>query len=1132
MRAVTVYNGELVAGGAFWQAGGASRFRIARWNGTTWQSLGSGIAGNTVFALATRNGELIAGGDMSAAGCYGIARWNGTIWQALGSGLNEAAYTLAVYNGDLIAGGGFNTAGGVTCNRVAHWNGSAWQALGPGMDNSVAALAAYSGTLVAGGYFLSAGNTACSHVAQWGGSVWQPLASGTAPDSGVSAMAGYGGEMIVGGRFQAVGGALRNGIARWNGSTWQSLGSGMGYYPYGPGSVMALTGYNSDLIAGGEFTTAGGVSCSNIARWNGTVWQPLGTGIYGSWVAALAVYDGDLIVGGAFSQAGGVPCSQIASWDGTVWKALGLGMTPDPNDPYGTVVVLAMAIYDGDLIAAGQFTRAGGVPCDHIARFDGSAWGPLGSGMHIDPYYGSASVSALMVYNGELIAGGYFTTAGGQTCVCIARWNGTSWQPVGEGVNNAVYAFTTYGGDLIAGGHFTLAGSAACNGIATWNGETWQPLGSGMGGQLPSVDALSVYDNKLIVGGQFGTAGGQVACNWARWACSAPEITQQPVPLTISAGQPAVFTVTAAGSGTLTYQWRRGGVALANAGRISGATTATLTLSPACIGDAANYDVVVSNAYGSVDSATAALTVSPGGATDCNGNGEADACDIASGTSLDANSNGVPDECEICTRNELAMVLPSTPGRTMFAAALDMDGDRAIIGAVYDSALGYNAGAAYIFRFDGTRWVQEAKLLASDGLAYDNFAYAVALSGPVAVVGAHGVDDLGDLAGAAYVFRFNGTAWVQEAKLHASDGAAGDIFGCHVMVDANTVVIGAGYDDTVAVDTGSAYVFEFDGIGWSQRAKLVAPDAAVYDNFGWAIGLDGDWLLVGAHAANDYGSDSGSVYAFHRSAGVWNYFSELHPSDAGSGDIFGVTIALNGLRAAIGAYRNDDQGENSGAAYVFEYDGAAWVERTTLLPPDGAAGDTFGRAVALSGDFVVAGAPWHDVQDPNDGAAYVFRKLGNAWVCQAELVASNGAAGDLFAYAVGLAEGRAIVGAFEADAQGNESGAAYAFGGISDCDNDLVLDLCATAAAWRPDCNATGVPDGCETIGSGDFNANGRVDSGDFTALADVLAGPGATPSVSPPTCLSTYLAAFDFNTDNDVDFADFAQFQRVFSGS
>jgi hypothetical protein len=329
---------------------------------------------------------------------------------------------------------------------------------------------------------------------------WQPLPGMTGT---LHALTVYNDELVAGGRTSS------DNIGRWNGSFWRTLGSGIG------DEVRALTVYNGELIAGGEFTRAGGLTCNSIARWDGSVWQPLGSGMAGGWglyssVEALTVYNGDLIAGGDFTEADGVSCNCIARWNGSVWQPLGSGMAG------GFITsVDALTVFNGDLIAGGNFTNAGGVTCNYIARWNGSAWQPLWSGMS---YY----VWDLAVYNGELIAGGGFTRAGGVTCNYIARWNGSVWQPLGSGMSDSeddwpypsVGALTVYNGELIAGGTFDHAGGVECKYIARWNGSAWQPLGSGMD---DAVFTLTAYDGALIAGGAFSTAGGVTSDCISRW---------------------------------------------------------------------------------------------------------------------------------------------------------------------------------------------------------------------------------------------------------------------------------------------------------------------------------------------------------------------------------------------------------------------------------------------------------------------------------------------------------------------------------------------------------------------------------------------------------------------------------------
>jgi len=187
-------------------------------------------------------------------------------------------------------------------------------------------------------------------------------------------------------------------------------------------NVFALTVYNNRLIAGGAFTTAGGVTANRIAAWDGATWSALGSGINGS-VSALTVYANKLIAGGAFTTAGGVAANRIAAWDGATWSALTLG---SGTNNY----VRALTVYDNKLIAGGEFTTAGGDSAKYIAAWDGATWSALGSGMNFYVY-------ALTVYDNKLIAGGAFTIAGDKASCYIAQWTkGVAGAPVEPLVNH------------------------------------------------------------------------------------------------------------------------------------------------------------------------------------------------------------------------------------------------------------------------------------------------------------------------------------------------------------------------------------------------------------------------------------------------------------------------------------------------------------------------------------------------------------------------------------------------------------------------------------------------------------------------------------------------------------------------
>jgi trimeric autotransporter adhesin len=551
----------LYVGGSFVGAGATFARNIARWDGASWSELGSGIGGSlyaTVHTLAAFDDgsgggpALYAGGDFSTAGgavAGNIARWDGSSWSSVGGGTDGPVRALAVFDDGtgggpaLYAGGEFTHAGGVAANSIARWDGTAWSALGSGMSGSsgVLALAVYNdGTgpkLFAGGYFQAAGGAPASCIASWDGGSWSALGSGT-DGKAVSALTvfddglGGGPALYVGGHFQEVGGVKARAVASWDGASWSAVGRGIIGPVYGLGTCPEGPGGSEVLYAVGQFDEVGGlgvVEAQNIARWDGLNWSALGTGL--GWVGnetarALTAFDDgsgsgpQLYAGGNFPKAGGQVAGAVARWDGSQWSGLGTGL----DGPVGDVAVFDDGSGSGPkLFAAGFFETAGGGPASCIASWDGSTWSALTT------EFTFGSIDCLEVFDDGsgagpvLIAGGGFSSIGGVLAKGIAQWDGSSWSPLGDGLGS-VYALTVYddgsGPKLIAGGEFTVAGGSPAGHVASWDGATWSPLGSGFDDGY-YVRALTVFDDgtgpALYAGGDFTTTGGASALGVARW---------------------------------------------------------------------------------------------------------------------------------------------------------------------------------------------------------------------------------------------------------------------------------------------------------------------------------------------------------------------------------------------------------------------------------------------------------------------------------------------------------------------------------------------------------------------------------------------------------------------------------------
>ncbi len=318
------------------------------------------------------------------------------------------------------------------------------------------------------------------------------------------------------------------------------------------------------------------------------------------------------------------------------------------------------------------------------------------------------------------------------------------------------------------------------------------------------------------------------------------------------------------------------------------------------------------------------------------------------------------------------LTAPSPVTNDEFGYSVAVDGGTVVVGAPGSNS---NTGAVYVFTKPDAEegWASTstaATLTAFGAEGGDEFGISVAVEGTTVVVGG---DQNGN--GATYVFTKPGSGgWAdatETAKLTASDGAAADEFGISVAVHGDIAVIGARQDDT---RNGSAYVFTRVSGVWSQEAKLIASDGAANDEFGISVAVDGDTILVGAHQ-ND--SNKGGAYVFTKVSGVWKHVAKLTADDGAANDEFGISVAVDGDTIVVGAHQDDDKDDLSGSAYVFTRDSAGgWRQREKLTASDGEAGDRYGYSVGVSGDTVVVGAYSDDSNEANTGAAYFLRIPG------------------------------------------------------------------------------------------------------------------------------------------------------------
>ena len=377
---------------------------------------------------------------------------------------------------------------------------------------------------------------------------------------------------------------------------------------------------------------------------------------------------------------------------------------------------------------------------------------------------------------------------------------------------------------------------------------------------------------------------------------------------------------------------------------------------------------------------------------------------------------------------EARLNAPVVTASGTMAVSVDVDGDTAVVGSPLDRS-------AYVYARSGNTWTLETTLTAKGRHDFDYFGWAVAIDGDTIAVGAfRDLDDQGSVS----VFSRTKNGWAREAKLTASDGLPGDRFGVSVAVSGDTLVVGADSDFSTFPDQGSAYVFTRVGKKWIEQAKLISSEPHVQALFGESVAIDGDIVVVGAFQDsvvrdNVVYGDQGAAYVFVRSGTSWTQEARLTPSDGGFRDFFGVSVAVHGNTAVVGAYHsNVGQNVEQGAAYVYTRSGTIWVEEAKLTALAGGPEANFGISVAIQGDTVAVGAWLEDVGGTtNQGAVYMFARSGTTWTEQLTLTASDAAAWDTFGRSVAIDGDTLVVGSPQAKVDGDiPEGAAYVFRGI------------------------------------------------------------------------------------------------------
>jgi hypothetical protein len=375
--------------------------------------------------------------------------------------------------------------------------------------------------------------------------------------------------------------------------------------------------------------------------------------------------------------------------------------------------------------------------------------------------------------------------------------------------------------------------------------------------------------------------------------------------------------------------------------------------------------------------------------------------------------------------NEIQTLIPENISKDdYFGHAVSIFENKAVIGAYGDDENGNRSGSAYVYELKNGNWIQTAKLVASDGTEYDYFGRSVSIYGNYAIVGADRNDTLNENTGAVYTFEFINGAWTQQSKIISTLGEYDGYFGASVYLEGNRAIIGA-YGENE--NSGSVYIFELNGNNWNQTAKINPKIVNVNARFGSSVSLSGDRLLIGAYFDNHQGINSGSAYVFDLIDGNWIQNAILYPGDGANNDFFGASLSLSNNRAIIGSYHNNNNGINSGSAYIFDLNNGNWEQTQKINNTLGSSGDYFGSTVSISGNRIIIGSSGEDDNGIDSGTSYIYDLLVDNWNMTTKLSPSESAYGDNFSNSISILGNIALIGAYKDDDFGIDSGSAYIF---------------------------------------------------------------------------------------------------------
>ena len=318
---------------------------------------------------------------------------------------------------------------------------------------------------------------------------------------------------------------------------------------------------------------------------------------------------------------------------------------------------------------------------------------------------------------------------------------------------------------------------------------------------------------------------------------------------------------------------------------------------------------------------------------------------------------------------------PDVVANDFFGWTLDFDGDYLVVGAPFNDENGLDAGAVYIYEYDGTNFNFLVKNMASTGNPGDEYGRSVAIYDTTIIVGSPKDDDLVPNGGAAYIYNLNNNAWTEAQKLTSSFTEFGnEFYGYSVAIHKDRCVIGSTLDDDAATDAGTAFVYHFDGASWNIEQKLSPSDGGSSHSFGFSTSINDSILIIGAFGANNTVPSSGAAYIFRRNGVNWTEEEILFQEDVGIDDWFGFDVAIEGNTAIVSALNNDEFVLNGGSIYLIRYDEILdeWIPEFIHFANDGLLNWRYGFSCSLDGLEFVVGAPQATGSTVKSGAVYQY----------------------------------------------------------------------------------------------------------------------------------------------------------------